>query len=97
MVPHSWILACLHMFKLAHNVFNLIEKSMSSWTVDLTSGGEMLGQVKIKRGIFQGDSLSPILFVLTMIPLSIVLNNLKVGYLSGQNRGKPNRLLFMDD
>ena len=97
MVPHSWILACLRMFKLADNVFNLIENSMSSWTVDLTSGGEMLGQVKIKRGIFQGDSLSPILFVLTMIPLSIVLNNLKVGYLLGRNRGKLNHLLFMDD
>ena len=97
MVPHSWILACLTMFKVADNIRNLIRKSMRSWTVELTSGGEMLGEVKIKRGIFQGDSLSPILFVLAMIPLSIVLNNMKAGYTLGRNRGKLNHLLFMDD
>ena len=72
MVPHSWILTCLTMFKVADNIHNLIRKSMRSWTVELTSGGEMLGDVKVKRGIFQGDSVSPILFVLTMIPLSVV-------------------------
>ena len=97
MVPHSWILACLTMFKVADNIRNLIRKSTRSWTVELTSGGEMLGEVKIKRGIFQGDSLSPILFVLAMIPLSIVLNNMKAGYTLGRNRGKLNHLLFMDD
>ena len=69
---------------------------MRSWTVELTSGGEMPGEVKIKRGIFQGDTLSPILFVLAMIPLSIVLKNIKAGYTLGRNRGKLNHLLFMD-
>ena len=97
MVPHFWIFACLNIFKVADNINNLIEKSMRSWKVELTSGGEMLGEVKIKRGIFQGDSLSPILFVLAMIPLSTVLNNMKAGYTFGRNRGKLNHLLFMDD
>ena len=50
MVPHSWTLTCLR-------IFLLIEKSMSSCTVDLTSGREMLGQIKFERSIFQGDSL----------------------------------------
>ena len=71
MVPYCWILVCIRMFKLADNILNLIEKSIISWTVDLKSGVEMFGQVKIKRGIFQGDSLSPILSLLTMIPLPI--------------------------
>ena len=88
MVPHSWILACLTMFNVADNIHNLIRKSLISWTVELTSGGEMLDEVKIKRGIFQGDSLSPLIFVLAMIPLSMVLKKMKAGYTLGRNRGK---------
>ena len=34
-----------------------------------------MGTVHIKRGIFQGDSLSPLLFVMIMIPLSMILNS----------------------
>ena len=37
---------------------------MANWKTVLTSGGTDLGQVDIRRGIFQGDSLSPLLFVL---------------------------------
>ena len=59
----GWICQCLQIFKISDNIRNLIEKSMTKWKVELTSGGERLGEVKIKRGIFQGDSLSPILFV----------------------------------
>ena len=34
----------------------------------------------IKRGIFQGDSLSPLLFCISLIPLSLELNSLGYGY-----------------
>ena len=51
----------------------------------------------MRRGIFQGDSLSPILFVIALFPLSIVVNKSKEGYLLGAQRGKFNHLLFMDD
>ena len=33
---------------------------------------KIFGDVHVKRGIFQGDSLSPLQFVLSMIPLSLV-------------------------
>ena len=29
---------------------------MKTWRVELTCGEQMLGEVKIKRGIFQGDT-----------------------------------------
>ena len=74
---------------------------MPQWRVELTSGGERLADVEIKRGIFQGDSikrnLSPILFVLALIPLSIILNKVKEGYSLGKDRAKLNHLLFIDD
>ena len=40
---------------------------MEQWKLSLTSNGEDLGEVHVKRGIFQGDSLSPLLFVLSMV------------------------------
>ena len=57
------------MLRVAGNVRGLLEESMGKWRTELTTGGEVLGTVDIKRGIFQGDSLSPLLFVMVMIPL----------------------------
>ena len=70
---------------------------MESWRVELTSGNDKLGEVNIRRGILQGDTLSPLLFVLALIPLTTLLNGLDQDYRMGKNRGKINHLLFMDD
>ena len=64
LVPHSWIIECMKMFGIAENVTNFLGKSMEQWKLSLTSNGKDLGEVDVKRGIFQGDSLSPLLFVL---------------------------------
>ena len=73
MVPHSWILKCLEMVRGGKNMITVISNSMANWKMVLTSGGTDLWQVDIRRGIFQGDSLSPLLFVLIMLPLTLVL------------------------
>ena len=57
---------------------------------------KVLGEVDIKRGIFQGDSFSPLLFVVVLIPLSIILNETDLGYVTSRNQ-KLNYLLFMDN
>ena len=36
---------------------------MEKWKVMLCSGNSELGEVEIKQGIFQEDSLSPLVFV----------------------------------
>ena len=79
-VPHSWIKECIEMFGIAENVRKFLEKNMEQWKLSLTSNWEDLGDVKVRRGIFQGDSLSPLLFVLSMIPMSLVLRKVKAGF-----------------
>ena len=96
MVPHSWIVECLQLFGIAQNVTNMLADSMKKWRTELTSCGEVLGEVNIRRGIFQGDSLSPLLFVVALIPLSLVLRSVKPAY-EFTNKEKINHLLFMDD
>ena len=96
MVQHSWLEECLEIFGNAENVRKLLTNSMKTWRTELTDCGESLGDVQIKREIFQGDSLSPLLFVLALTPMSMVLRNVCHGY-EFRNREKINHLLFMDD
>jgi len=49
------------------------------------------------RGIYQGDSLSPLLFVLALMPLSCILNSTDKGFLLEKNGLKLNHLLYLDD
>lgn len=97
MVPHSWISECLDLFGIAENVKSLLKNSMKNWRLELTSSGVSLGNVQIKRGIFQGDSLSPLLFVLCLIPMTLILKETKVYYEMGDKTTRMNHLLFMDD
>ena len=97
MVPHSWILEAVSMFGLADNICNLLSQSMKYWKTMLTAGDQTLGTVDIKRGIFQGDSLSPLLFIIIMTPLSMILKEENKGYKLGNSGNLVNHLLFMDD
>ena len=51
----------------------------------------------MRRRIFQCDSLSPLLFVICMIPLTKVLRKVNAGYVTKEGNLKVNHLLFMDD
>ena len=50
---------------------------MEKWKVMLCSANFELVEVEFKRGIFQGDSLSPLVFVLALIPLSLIFQKAK--------------------
>ena len=84
-------------FGVAKKIRRTLEKSVKTWRVKSSSLGETLREVKIRRGTFQGDSLSSLLFVLALIPMSTVLNATRIGYWLGKNRGHIDHLWFMDD
>ena len=56
-VPYSWILRSIGLVGAATNITSFMEKAIKMWNITLTINGETIGEVKIKRGIFQGDSL----------------------------------------
>ena len=57
-----------------------MEKTMKNWRVKLRSGGKGLAEVKIQRGIFQGDAPLPLLFVIAMITLNHILRKCTMDY-----------------
>ena len=54
--------------------------NMEKWNVMLCAGNSELGEVEIKRGIFQGVSLSPLVFDLVLILLYLILRKAKTAY-----------------
>ena len=97
MVPHSWIISCLKMYKISDEVIKFTEKTMKIWRVELTARGRSLAETKIQRGIFQGDALSPLLFIIAMMPLNHVLRKCIAGYKVCRSQEKINHLMYMDD
>ena len=97
MVPNSWIVECLDMVWVNEQIKYFLYKSMKAWRVDLTCNNQSLGGVDIKRGISQGDSLSPFLFVFCLIPLTVILRKSENAYQFSSNKEKINHILFMDD
>ena len=63
-VPHSWVLQCLQLHKISPVSCRFLSRLMEGWRTSMVlSHGQ--GTVKtmimqMRRGIFQGDSLSPL-------------------------------------
>ena len=96
MIPHSWIIKSLKFTNVADNIIKFKERSTKSWNVNLSSNREFLVNVRLKRGISQGESLSLLLFVRSMIHLTQILGKVKCGY-ALKSGDKLNHFLFMDD
>ena len=98
-VPHSWILKTMQIYKISPTLINFMKHSMSTWKTTMilnySTGKIETNPIRIRNGIFQGDSLSPLLFCLALAPLSTLLNNTDMGYTVYEE--KLNHLFYMDD
>ena len=70
---------------------------MEKWRVISCAGNSELGEADIKRGIFQGDSSSRLMFVLVLIPLSLILRKAKAAHEFLESKEKIHHHLFIDD
>ena len=63
----------------------------------MTAGGRGSAEIKIQRGIFQGDALLPLLFIIAMMPLNHILRKCAAGYKLSRSQEKINHLIYMDN
>ena len=68
------------MYKISSEVIKYIENTMQNWKVELTAREKSLTEVKIQSGIFDGDPLSSLLFVIAMMPFNHILKKCAGGY-----------------
>ena len=97
MIPHSWLMECLEIYGAEENTIIFLKNTMPNWKTILTISGTRLAEVNIRRGIFQGDSLSSMLFIVAMIPVARVLERMEVGYQLKKGGSRISHLMFMDD
>ena len=97
MVSQRLIIHCLKMYKISDEIIKFIEKTRENCRAELTAGEKSLTAVKILRGIFQDDALSPLLSVIAMMPLSHTLRKCAGGNKINKSQEKINHLMYMDD
>jgi hypothetical protein len=83
-VPHSWIIISLELIGINNKTISFNKKSMHYWNTSTHLHREEKLTEKedaaIQRGIFQEDSMSPLLFCISLISLTQQLNKLNTGY-----------------
>lgn len=101
--PHKLILDCLKVVGAPKNIQTWLKNTMSNWKTvfQLRRGKKTVdsGPITFRRGVYQGDSLSPLLFCLSLIPLQDILDKETEGItlISNTDRVKITHQLYMDD
>lgn len=98
-VDHTYLIKCIESLNFPPWISSFLKGTIKRWKLDIRLENKTILEKEIKKGILQGDSLSPLLFVLVMDPLSRKLNCSypKVATETGSDQYVTNHLLFIDD
>jgi hypothetical protein len=102
-VPFEWQILCFKMCKINTSVIEVLKRLHAIWKTKLEIRKQLTVErsnwIRFLKGFFQGDSLSPVAFCITEIPLGWRLKKLP-GYKMGKPNDrnlKVNRFYFVDD
>ena len=98
-VPHKWMLDALKAVGAPDRIVQLMRGLSKSWSTvfEVKSGSETVrtGRIQYRRGVYQGDALSPLLFCLCVAPVSETLRRFPgVEWVNGE---RLTHLFYMDD
>ena len=99
-VPHGWLREMLELCGVPMHVQHCLRELQTKWCTVFTlrhAGGLLeTDQIQYKRGLFQGDALPPLLFCLSVTPLSYGLRT-TAGYSPRFTENPVTHLMFVDD
>jgi len=84
-ISHGYMLEVVSILQLAKPFQLLLASLVQNWCTCLELGfgaSQTSTPIEIRKGIFQGDSLSPALFCLCLFPISLALKKFQ-GYSPG--------------
>jgi hypothetical protein len=97
------LIRLLEIYKIDPLIINSLQQLMKKWTTTLQVKAKnnqiVIDPIRIQRGLYQGDSLSPSRFCLALNPLSR-LNRTNCGFgmhFDNQKIQRLDRLIYMDD
>jgi hypothetical protein len=106
-VPHSYIKWLFSVIRIPDLLKKFLVSVMTNWRVRYeirTKRGQTdrSNYLKIRSGVLQGDSFSPLLFCLAMAPISHAINNVAGAYVTASGKGKnlqlsQSHIFYMDD
>jgi hypothetical protein len=98
-IPHSWLIRILQIYKIDPVLINFLQKTMKLWKTTLHLNQTKTREIYIKKGIYQGDSLSPLWFCLALNPISHMLRRNQAGYRLKHDNEETciSHLIYMDD
>ena len=98
-IPHSWIEDMMDLYKIDETIIAFITTLMPQWRTKIylphEDGCITTKDIPFNKGIFQGDTLSPLIFCLALAPLTNILRRAKVGYKIG--KAQVSILKYIDD
>lgn len=98
-INHDIIHRMLNMFHIPNTLKNIIlQYYMKAYTIIKTNRNEYTNKIFIKKGVRQGDPLSPLLFNMCIEPLIRLIKSTKIGYkFKGNKELMVNIMAYADD